>query len=89
MPTREQLYMAIENEQNAIAFYEQLKTLTEDEKQIKALNKVITQSHQRLRDCEGQYEARYGELLSPPLEKLRGRAFSAALRRAWNAVRFA
>jgi hypothetical protein len=89
MATREQHTKAIGDEQNAIAFYEQLKTLTDDEKHIESLNRVIAQSHKSLRDLEGRYGVIFGDdVVSPPLEKLRGRAFSVCMRRAWNACKW-
>jgi rubrerythrin len=88
MPSKEQLAKAIECEQNAIAFYEQIKTLTDDMKHVGALNKLIMSSHQRLRDYEKQHEEKYGEVVSPSLEKLQGREFTACLRRACNAIRW-
>jgi hypothetical protein len=90
MPAKEQLVKAIEGEQNAIAALEHLKMITDDEKHIAALNKIIMGAHKNLRDLEEQYSREFGEPVeSPPIGKLRGRDFTALLRRAWNAMRFA
>ncbi|MCL2002518.1 MAG: hypothetical protein FWG72_00745 [Oscillospiraceae bacterium] len=89
MLTSEQSLKAIEDGQNAIAAYEHLKLMTDDEKHIGALNRLIMIGHKNLRKLEERHIREFGEPLeSPPLGKLRGSDFTALLRNARNALRF-
>jgi rubrerythrin len=85
MLTREQLLKAIEGEQNAIADYERIKTLTDDTGQITVLNGIIMDEHKHLRNFEELYRRKFGSgMVSPPLERPRELGFTESLRSAVN-----
>lgn len=64
--TPELLLRVIEGEQNAIAGYERLKTMTSDREHIETLDKIIRDEHKHLRKFEEMYRRRFGTAPASP-----------------------
>jgi rubrerythrin len=83
MLNKEQLLKAIEGEQNAIAGYEHMKTMTNDEDHIETLNEIIMDEHKHLRDFEELYRRKFGRgFESPRTTATVGHIFTDSIRRA-------
>jgi rubrerythrin len=85
MLSREQLLKAIEGEQNAIAGYEHMKTLTDDKGHLETVNGIIRDEHKHLKSFEELYRRKFGNgLMSPRMMSPSAHIFTDSVKSAFE-----